>query len=42
MSGNYRNDPGVNDVEAGDDELLETEQAEDEEETVLAGVIIQG
>ena len=39
MSGNYRNDPRLNDdVEAGDDDLLEAEQ--DEEETVLAGIIV--
>jgi hypothetical protein len=42
MSGNYRNDPRLNDIEAGDDELLEAELADDEEETVLAGVIIVG
>jgi len=40
MSGNYRNDPRLNDVEAGDDELLEAEQVDDEEETVMAGIIL--
>jgi len=40
MSGNYRNDPGLNDageLETGDVELVEAEQAADAEETILMG-----